>query len=119
MAQQPGQRRHVGQRRNRRRGWAGRWLQLQHQPGDDAQRALRADEQEARVQPGAVLDEAGQRVQHLAIGQHDLDAEHGVTHSAVAKHAFAAGIGGGVAADLAAAARAQVDGEVPACRGGG
>ena len=85
----------------------------QHGAGDDAERALRADEQLGEVVAGVVLAEPAQPVPHPAVGQHDLEAEHQLAGHAVAQHRGAAGVGREVAADGAAALGAQRHREEP------
>ena len=64
-----------------------------------------------QVGAGVVLDVGPQAIQHGAVGQHRLQADHEFARHAVADDAIAAGIGRDVAADGAAAARAQVERE--------
>ena len=79
--------------------------------GDDAERALGADEQGFHVVAGVVLAQALQARQHPAVGQHHFEAQHQVAHHAVAQDRRAAGIGREVAADLRGALRSQAQGE--------
>jgi hypothetical protein len=65
----------------------------QRRGGDDAQRALRPDQQVAQVIPHVVLAQARQRVHHRAVGQNRLDPEAEVAGIAVAQHVHAARIG--------------------------
>ena len=60
------------------------------------------------------LRSAAQAVPDPAVGQHDLEAEHQLAGHAVAQDRGAAGVGGEVAADRAAALRAQRHREQPA-----
>ncbi len=93
--------------------------QLEGGGGDDAQRTFGADQQLLEVVAGVVLAQAGQTVQHAAVGQHRLQAQGQLAHRPVAQHRHAAGIGGQVAADLAAAFRGQRQRKQPAHAGGG
>ena len=77
------------------------------------ERAFGADEQRFDVVAGVVLAQALEPRQHAAVRQHHLQAEHQVAHHAVAQHRRAAGIGGQIAADLAAALRTQAQGKQP------
>ena len=76
--------------------------ELQHRPGDDAERALGAQVEIAQVVAGVVLLERTQAVPDLARGRHDLEAEHEMAGVAVVQHLHAAGVGREVAADGAA-----------------
>ena len=97
----------------------GRGMQPQHGAGDDAQRALGADEELLQVIAGVVLHRLVERGDDRAVGQHHLQAEHQVARHAVADHPVAAGIGGEIAADLAAAAGAEIQAEIePGVAGG-
>ena len=82
---------------------AGPRMQLQRRRGDDAERAFAADEEVAQVVAGVVLAQARQAVPDLALGRHHLEAEAELARIAVAQHLRAAGVGGEVAADRAAA----------------
>ena len=75
--------------------------------GDDAERALRADEQPRQVVAGGGFLRARLRGRdHLAIGEHDLQRQHVVPHGAVAhrigargarrRHAAERGVGAGI-----------------------
>ena len=66
-----------------------------------AERALRADEQAGQVVPGDALGGAPAAAQHLAVGEHDRQAEDVLGGDAVLDAAHAAGVGGDVAADRA------------------
>ena len=77
--------------------------ELQHRGGDDAERALGADEELLQVVAGVVLAQAAQAVPDAAVGQHHLEPEHQLARVAVAQHVDAARVGREVAADLAAA----------------
>jgi hypothetical protein len=89
----------------------GRRPQLQHRLGDDAERALGTHEQVFQVVAGVVLLERAQAVPDVAVGQHDLEAQHKVARVAVAQHLHAAGIGRKVAANLARALGAEAERE--------
>ena len=94
----------AARRSRRRRSPAPRLReQLQHRRGDDAERALRADEQVLQVVAGVVLAQALEAVPDPPVGEHDLEAEHEVAGVAVAQDGRAAGIGREVAADAAGA----------------
>jgi hypothetical protein len=60
-----------------------------------------------QVVAGVVLAQAPESIPHAAVGKHDLEPEHQLARVAVAHHARAAGVGREVAADLAAALRAE------------
>ncbi len=81
--------------------------QLDHRGGDDAERAFGADEDMPQVVAGVVLLQLRQQVHDAAVGQHHLDPHHQVARDAVGDCAGAAGIGGEIAADRAAALRAK------------
>ena len=81
--------------------------QPQHRRGDDAERALGADEQVLQVVAGVVLLELVEVVEHAPVGEHDLEAEHMRARDAVGERRRAAGIGGEIAADGAGAFRRQ------------
>ena len=66
-----------------------------------------------------VLAQHFQPVPHPAVGQHDFEAKHKVARHAVAQHVEAAGIGGDIAADAAAALRAEGDRQQAILRFGG
>ena len=85
----------------------GRGNSLQHRGGDDAERAFGADEDVAQVVAGVVLLQLRQQVHDAAVGQHHLEPEHQIARDAVGDRAGAAGIGGEIAADGAAAFRAE------------
>ena len=77
-------------------------------PGDDAEGALRADEELEQRQAGDVLDPLAAEGDQGAVGEHDVEAEHVVGGDAVLHAAQAAGVGGDVAADRADLERAGV-----------
>ena len=81
--------------------------QSQHRGGDDAERALGADEQVLEIVAGIVLLELVEIVQHAPVGEHHLDAERVRARDAVGERGGAAGIGGEIAADGAGALRRQ------------
>ncbi len=84
-------------------------IELQRRRRDDAERALRADEQIAQVVAGVVLLQRAQAVPHLAVRRHHLEAERQRARVAVGEHADAAGVGRQHAADLAAPLRRQAE----------
>ena len=84
------------------------FAQAQHQSRDDAERALRADEQLLHVVSRVVLEHAVHGRDHGAVGQHGFEAQHRIARHAIADHAVAARIGGDAAADLRRTPRAQV-----------
>ena len=83
------------------------WKQFQRRRGDDAERAFGADEQVAQVVAGVVLLQLRQAVENAAVGQHDFEPERHVARHAVGQRGGAAGIGGEIAADGAAAFGAE------------
>ena len=97
----------------------GRRKQFQHRGGDDAERALGADEEVLEVVAGVVLLELVEEVQHAAVGQHDFDPDHEIAGDAIGERVGAAGIGGEVAADGAAALGAERQREQAVGGGGG
>ncbi len=102
---------HGAQRRlaHRERG-----VEAQARRGDQAERALGADEQVAQRVAAVVLADAAQVVEHTAVGQHDLEAEHELARVAVADRADAARVGADRAADGRRALRAEGEREEPA-----
>ncbi|KAG1246413.1 hypothetical protein G6F65_020701 [Rhizopus arrhizus] len=76
---------------------------LQRGGRDDAQRSLAADIQVAQVIAGVVLAQAAQAVPDFAFRGHHFQAQRQVARVAVAQHLGAAGVGGQVAANRAAA----------------
>ena len=94
-----------GQERRLRRARTRK--QLQARGRDHAERAFGADEQVVEVVAGVVLAQARESVEHLPVGQHDLETEHEFARHAVAQRIQAAGVGREVAADLAAALGAE------------
>ncbi len=111
----PRQRQHLGERCAGGELHPGRGAlhrlrpELQHHAGDDAERALRADEVLLEVVAGVVLAQALHVVEDLAVGQHHLQPEHEVARHAVAQHGQPAGVGADVAAEPAAALRAEAE----------
>ncbi|KAG0920098.1 hypothetical protein G6F32_015770 [Rhizopus arrhizus] len=81
----------------------GQRVQLQHGGSDDAHRAFGADEQVFKVETGVVLAQRRQAIPDGAVGQHHFQAQDVVARVAVAQHLGAAGVGGQVAANRAAA----------------
>ena len=81
-----------------------------------AERAFAADQQVAQVVAGVVLAQRREAVPDLALGGHDLEAEAQLARVAVAQHLRAAGVGGEVAADRAAALGGQAEREQQAVR---
>ena len=69
--------------------------------GDDAQRALRPDEQPLEVVPGHILDRPAAQMQHMAAGQHHIEPQNIVAGDAVFQTARAARVGRHVPADRA------------------
>ena len=92
-------------RRPERGGQGDRLLrrgpQGQRRLGDDAERALGADEQAGQVVARDALDRAAAGAQHPPVGEDDLQAEHVVGGDAVLDAAEPAGVRGEVAADRA------------------
>ena len=80
-------------------GMAGRGPQPQGGRGDHPEGALRTDEQAGEVVAGHALDRPAAGAQHPAVGQHDLQPEHGVPGDAVLHAAQPARVGGQVPAD--------------------
>ena len=111
LAQQGSHFREAGHGQQRAVVAAGTALQPQHDPGDDAERALGAHEQVFQVIAGVVLDHLVQAREHRAVGQHGLQAEYRIAGHAVADRPVAAGVGRHVAADRAGAAGAEVERE--------
>ena len=78
-------------------------VQSEDRGGNDAERALGADEKLLHVVSRIVLAQAAQSVPDPAVGEHDFDAENELARIAEAQHRGASGIGRQVAADRAAA----------------
>ena len=83
--------------------------QPQHGAGDDAERALGADQQLLDVIALIGLGDLREIGEHGAVRQHRLEAENALSHGAVAKGLAAAGIGRDHAADGGAVAGADID----------
>ena len=79
--------------------------------GDHTQRAFGANKQVAQVVAGVVFAQAGQAAPDFALRRHHLQAQAQLAGVAVAHHLGAAGIGGQVAANGAAAFGGQAQGE--------
>src|SRR5262245_1426274 len=69
----------------RRSGGSGARIEPQHRRGDDAERALGAEEYLLQVVAGVVLAQAAQAVPYAAIGKHHLETEHLLARVAVAQ----------------------------------
>ncbi len=93
-----------------------RGVELQDAGRHDAEEALRTDEELAQLQPRVVLDEGVHVFEDGAVGEHHLEAQHLVAGHPVAHDVVAAGVGGDHPAELAGAARADVDAEHQAGR---
>ena len=100
---------HAGERGHLRRR---RREQLQHRRGDDAERALGADEQLLEIVAGVVLAQSAQAVPDAAVGEHDFEPQRQFARVAEAQHGGAAGVGRQVAADRAASLGAERQREV-------
>src|SRR5262249_54048345 len=83
--------------------------------GDDAEGALRADDDAGQVVAGVVLGRAA-GLDDLAVGQDDLHAQDVVDRDAVLEGVRPAGVGGDVAADGTRPLAGRVGGEVEAVR---
>ena len=95
-----GGRAHVREGRGDRAHLAGdEPAELQRRADDDAERALRADHERREVEPRHALDGAVAEAEQPAVGEHEVDAEHGVAHDSVLRAQQPAGAGGDVAAD--------------------
>ena len=84
-------------------------VELERGGGDDAQRAFAADVEVAQVIAGVVFAQARQAVPDLAGGGHHFEAKAEIACIAVAQHLRAAGVGGQVAAQGAAALCGQTE----------
>ncbi len=91
---------HRGPGRELRRGQR---VELHRRCGDDAERAFAADHQVAQVVAGVVLAQAAGAFPDFALRRDHFEAQAQIARVAVANHLRAAGIGGKVAADGAAA----------------
>ena len=69
-------RRHVLRAEEHHGGPGGQTSELQRRLGDDAERALAADEELAEIEAGVVLLERAGRLQHSPAREHDLEPEH-------------------------------------------
>ena len=87
--------------------------QLDRRRGDDAERALAADEQLLQIVAGVVLAQRPQPVPDAPVGQHHLDAQGQFAGVAVAQDGDAAGVGREIPADLAAALGAEAQRKQP------
>ena len=81
--------------------------ELEHGRGNDAQRALGAYEKLLQVITGIVLAQAAQTVPDAPVRQHHFEPQHEVARVAIAQHVGAAGVGGEISPDLAAALGAE------------
>ncbi len=95
------------------------WEELQGRRGEDAERALAADEELLQIVAGVVLAQPSEPVPNPAVGQHHLDPQGQLAGIAVAQDRDAAGVGREVAADLAAALGAEAERKKAVGRGGG
>ena len=75
--------------------------------GDDAERALGADEEPLHIVAGIVLPQLAQAVDDPSVGKHGLDSGHEVARIAVGDHGHAAGVGRDIAAYGARSLRRQ------------
>ena len=87
--------------------------ELDGRRGDDAERALAADEELLQIVAGIVLAQAREPVPDPPVGQHHLDPQGQFAGIAVAQDGDAAGIGREIAADLAAALGAEAQRKQP------
>ncbi|GBE43463.1 hypothetical protein BMS3Bbin10_01540 [bacterium BMS3Bbin10] len=92
----------------------GLWKQLQHRTGNDAERALGPDKQVFQVITRIVLAERAQPVPDTPVGQYHLKSQNHVPRIAIGQHGRSAGIGGEIAADLAAPFRSKRERKQPA-----
>ena len=92
-------------------------LQREHQPRDDAQRSLAADEQVLEVVSGVVLECLAKMADDLPIRKHGFQADDGLACHAVAQDPVASRIRRGDASDVAGALAADVDGKQQAASG--
>jgi len=76
-------------------------LQADGRLGDDAERALGADEEREQVVPRPALERAAPKAHDLARAQHDLDAEHALARDPLAHAAQPPGVRREVPADRA------------------
>ena len=82
--------------------------QLEQHLGDDAERALRSDEEILERVTRDVFHARAAEARHLAVGEHDFEPHHVVARDAVLEPAQPAGVLGDVAADGADALRAGI-----------
>ena len=76
---------------------------------DKTEGALCTDEQLLEIVAGVVLAQAPQTVEHTAVGQHHLQAQHEITHRAEPQYCSTAGIGRNRTAQLTAALRRKTE----------
>ena len=98
---------------------SGLWKELERGGGNDAQRALTANEQVAQVVAGVVLAQPLETMPHLALGRHYLQPQAQLACVAIAHDLRTARVGAQVAADGAAALGRQAEGEQQARLGCG
>ena len=89
----------------------GQGEQAHNGPGHDTQCSLGTDEPMLQVVSGVVLQHLVHTAQYGAVGGNHLQSQYQLTHHAVAQHVNTTGVGSDVAADGAAAACTQVQGE--------
>lgn len=82
--------------------------------GDDAEHAFAADEEPGEVEALAVFVAAAAGVDDGAVGEDDFEAKDVVAGDPVLEAAWAAGVGGDIAAEGAFAETGRVGGVVPA-----
>ena len=97
----------------------GQRIELQGGGGDDAQRALGADEKILQVIAGVVLAQAGETVPDLALRGDHLQPQAQMARIAEAHHLCAAGVGAQIATDGATALSGQTQGKQIAFAGSG
>ena len=88
--------------------------QRQQHTGDDAERALAADQEAGEVVAGGVLGQAGEAPHHAAVGQHRLEPATPGPHGPVAHDVDAARVRGDHPADGGAAPGGEVDAHLEA-----
>ena len=91
----------VAERGGEHRAGGRRGKEPQRDLGDEAEQALRADEDADEVEAAFIFHRAAAGADQRAVGERDLQAEHVVAGDAVLQAARAAGIGGDVAAERA------------------
>ena len=104
-----------GQRDHGRRHLGRARQQAQHRRRDDAERALRADEEIAQVVARVVLLERAQTIPHAPVRQHDFETQHLLARIAIGEHADAARVRAEIAANAAAPLRGQRQRKEAAC----